>query len=403
MTVAVSFLDFARAIEARLFEWQRTAFSGALERVEGRFRYRLAGISVPRGNGKSWGAALVGLWRLLTGRDQDLTSCALDLPGAEIVQVHARRIVQARPELAEHVEFRSGEVSVPSTGSRWTITSREHTASRGRHPNMVLYDECGWAKDDELFSSLLAGQASVADPLMLVISTVGRRKTGPLWTVKTLAEGGDPGVYWYHRSENPSPLVTADFLERQRRILVPVQYAREHQNLWVDGADGFATTAEIDWGMGQGWVQQHSGDGRSRYRLFADLGISGDPSVIATGHAEGTGSASRIYIDRLDTFQGTRAHPVQLADVEAALLDLCRRFNVDKIRIESWQGIASAQRLQRIGLPVEIFSPTPKAHAEEWPLLQQRLASRSIVLFPHARLREELLNLTVELGPGASR
>jgi hypothetical protein len=40
-----------------------------------------------------------------------------------------------------------------------------------------------------LFSSLLAGQASVEDPLCLVISTVGRRQSGPLWTIKMLVEG----------------------------------------------------------------------------------------------------------------------------------------------------------------------------------------------------------------------
>ena len=61
---------------------------------------------------------------------------------------------------------------VPATGTRWTIASREHTNTRGRHPNLVLYDECGWATDDELFASLLAGQASVSDPQMLVISSV---------------------------------------------------------------------------------------------------------------------------------------------------------------------------------------------------------------------------------------
>ena len=41
---------------------------------------------------------------------------------------------------------------------------------RGEHPDVVLYDEIGWARDDELFASLLASQASVADPLALVDS-----------------------------------------------------------------------------------------------------------------------------------------------------------------------------------------------------------------------------------------
>ena len=109
-----------------------------------------------------------------------------------------------------------------------------------------IYDEVGWARDDELFTSLLAGQASVEDPLMLVGSTVGRRKSGPLWTVKTLAEGGDPKVYWHWHGTNQSPRVSADYIARQRRILLPNQFAREHQNLWVDAADSFVSAADID-------------------------------------------------------------------------------------------------------------------------------------------------------------
>jgi phage terminase large subunit-like protein len=56
---------------------------------------------------------------------------------------------------------------------------------------MVLFDEVGWLRDDELFSSLLAAQASVEDPLMLVTSTVGRRQSGPLWRIKELAESDE--------------------------------------------------------------------------------------------------------------------------------------------------------------------------------------------------------------------
>jgi len=57
------------------------------------------------------------------------------------------------------------------------------------------------------------------------------------------------------------------------------------------------------------------------------------------------------------------------------------------------------QSLQRSGLPVELFTPTAKTNAEEWRILAQRLAARTLVLPPHARLREDLLDLVVDLGP----
>ena len=389
------FQEFCGRFSIPLFDWQREAFGSAASREDDRFVYRLVGISAPRGDGKSHGAAAIGLWRLVAGRPRShVLSTALDLEGARVVLEHARQMVRRHPVLSDGIEIRADGLTVAATGSRWTITSREHPASRGQHPDLVVYDEAGWAKDDELFASLLAGQASVNDPLMLVVSTVGRRQSGPLWTIKQLADSGDPHVHWHWHGENRSPKVTSEFLSRQRRILMPAQFAREHENRWVDAADSFTTSAEVDAAMSHDWAVQYVGEKGKAYDGFVDIGVVGDPTVIALGHAQ----EHLLFIDVLLTFEGSRAQPVQLADVEATIRDLSRRFHVRRWRVESWQGIAAVQSLQRLGISVELFTPTAKAHAEEWPLLAQQLSSRTLVLPRHDRLREELLNLVVELG-----
>lgn len=187
--LAEDFLAFVDALGIPLYPWQREAFGGATQRHAGRFVHALAGISIARGNGKSYGGAAVGLWRLIAGPPpQEILSVALDYDGARVVLEHAKRLLRTHPELEAAVEVRADSLIVPSTGSRWLLRSREQTASRGLHPDLVLYDEGGWVKDDELFASLLAAQASALDPLFVMISTVGRRKTGPLWRIKELAE-----------------------------------------------------------------------------------------------------------------------------------------------------------------------------------------------------------------------
>ena len=86
-----------------------------------------------RGQGKSYAASVVAIWRLLCGpAPADLISCALDSDGAKVVLDHAKRIVRGNPTLAKAIEIRAGELVGPSTGSRWTIVSREHLSSR-RH------------------------------------------------------------------------------------------------------------------------------------------------------------------------------------------------------------------------------------------------------------------------------
>jgi hypothetical protein len=105
----------------------------------------------------------------------------------------------------------------------------------------------------------------------------------------------------------------------------------------------------------------------------------------------------------LETFQGSHEQPVQIAAVERRIAELAAKFNIRKIRIESWQGIQAAQSLAAIGLPAELYAPTAKKHAEEWPVLVQQLTARTVELPKHARLREELLNLVVEVGPHGVR
>ena len=153
--IAESFLAFSDFFEIALYTWQREAFGEATRREAGRFIHPLSGISVPRGNGKSYGAAGVGAWRLVFGTKRTLVlSAALDVEGAKVVMDHGASILRSHPELDRVVDVRADVV--PSTGSRWIVRSREHTASRGLHPDVVIYDETGWAKDDELFA--FAGQ-----------------------------------------------------------------------------------------------------------------------------------------------------------------------------------------------------------------------------------------------------
>lgn len=209
-------------------------------------------------------------------------------------------------------------------------------------------------------------------------------------------------VFWYYRQANQSPLVTPEFLARARAIKLPGQYAQEHENTVMDAADSFASVADVEAAMGSGWTEQAEGQSGRVYTYGVDLGSVHDPTVIGVGHAE----AGVICLDKLITLQGSRDNPVLIPVVKQTILDLVQQFppaTPQGLRIESWQGLQVTQELTGLGLPVQLFAATAKAHAEEWPVLAQRLSSRTLVLFPHARLREELLNLTYEVGPSGVR
>ena len=391
---------FARDVGVALYPWQRDALAQACRRRAGRFVHRVCAVSTPRGNGKSFAGAVVGLWRLVTVPGAEVLSVALDEAGARVIVDHAKRVIKANAALSDAIDVQASSLLVPSTGARWLVKAAEHTSSRGLHPDVVLYDEVGWSKDAELWSSLLAAQASCSDPLCLLTSTVGRKQSGPLWDVRMLAEGGDRECLWWHTSENPSPLVSRAFLDRQRRILVASQYAREHQNQWVDAADAFVSAEDVDRALTCGWSEQSQQQSGRDYHCAVDVGLTHDPTVVGVAHSEPDGT---MFVDTLVTFQGSKRRPVELASVEQCLVDLSRRFRLVNVQVESWQGVATVQRLQQLGLPVTVYQPTAKSHAEQWPLLSHALAEGRLALFPHARLREELLSLTVEVGPSGAR
>lgn len=149
--------------------------------------------------------------------------------------------------------------------------------------------------------------------------------------------------------------------------------------------------------MSQGWREPLAGTPGIDYHLYCDLGAVRDPTVIAVGHELG----GVFFIDRLVTLQGSPEQPVLIATVEATIRQLAEHFHITRGRIESWQGLSLAQSLASLGC--ELFTPTAKANAEEWPTLAYALASGTLVLPPHPRLREELLGLVYEQGPSGVR
>ena len=86
--------------------------------------------------------------------------------------------------------------------------------------------------------------------------------------------------YWRCSAENGSPRVTEAFLKRQRRLLMPTQFAREHEDQWVDQADSFCTQTDVDAAMSLPIEPSPGVCGV----IAVDIGSVHDPSVVGVGH-----------------------------------------------------------------------------------------------------------------------
>jgi hypothetical protein len=118
-----------------------------------------------------------------------------------------------------------------------------------------------------------------------------------------------------------------------------------------------------------------------------DLGLTKDRAVAAVAHADqqtGTDlspwltvdgaatakpkvrSSTRVVLDRMETWAGSRANPVRLETVEQWVLEAHRTYNQAPVVYDPFQAVGMAQRLERRGIRTE-RSPSARPRSAGWP------------------------------------
>lgn len=376
-------VEFCDAAGIPLYPWQKreirklTAFN-----ADGTPKYAICGVSVPRSNGKTWLAAAVGLWRFTVAAPGDTLAASLGKDQASQMLKYVKQFVSNSRDLQRLVQVRREHLELRGTGHVFRIISREKLAARSPHYRTILFDEGGWVADSEQWETLLAGQGSEVDPLMLLTSTVGKR-SGPLVTVQELAEKRTKGIYWSHSSKNESPAVTKAYLARQRKLLPPVVYSREHANTLKDGEDAFATEIELKAAFGG-----HGRPDREALRYaFVDLATSGIASgVVCSKRVDGITICEEVQV-----WKGSRKKAINLPAIADWIAGLSERYpTIEWIGVESWQGVHAVQSLEGRGYPVEIVHQTAALKSQAYGNLQRLFIDGLLSLPRNRQLAEEL-------------
>ncbi len=362
----------------------------------GKFEKPTAVVSMPRQNGKTTLSTWAGAWRFFvdpTLHNGVVLSVALDTEGARVAFGDAVRLVKSSKVLSALLDPNWGltrnEIRLKD-GRRWLIRSAEAIRSRGLRVGMLLYDEVGWAVSGDLFETLSASMAAQPNPLLMAVSTVGPIQTGPLWALFEAAERGDPTIRLIYHQHNLSPLISEEFLERQREILPSFVYAREHENKWGTASDVFATHEDWRRATADGDPRRTSDNGPTF--CFVDLGWVSDLTAIAIAKLDG----EKVDILHLETFKGSQSDPVNLDSVRARLEGLGSLFGFKRLEIESPQGLMMSQTLKIPHCKVESLSPTLKSNQQRWGGFYRALKDGTIRLPPDLELRRELLTLTIQ-------
>lgn len=394
----------------KLWDFQKDILNQVQQRDDASdYVYDTVVISLPRQNSKSELSAIIATHSLFCGGygSEILTVCTGGLENSKIIFDKGKRGIRNNPTLYAMVgdqHFLKQEISVPSTDSRWVIApSRTITASGilGKGYRLVCVDELGhdeYGNMAEVYDALSSGQAATSDARIVVTSTVGSSKSGRLFELFEQSKS-DPGILLYYSTENQSPKITQKFLDRQKVRLHPSIYSWWHENRWHTGESQFISEGQWEQATSREWAPAFQLDPQFATYQFVDLGLVKDITCVVTCYRQD----DMTILAEIKSWQGSRADPVQLSEVEDYLVNSHSRLNVAKICVESWQGAQLSQRLQtEYGYYTELISMSAPYQVGLWGHFLQLFQNAQIMLFNDATdqemiaLKAECLNLIIE-------
>jgi phage terminase large subunit-like protein len=261
-----------RAQTITLEPWQCFVLSmlfGWVKKLNGMRRFRRASIYIPRKNGKSTLAAIIGWW--MFAKD--------DEPGAEVysgatsekqaweVFGPARQMAVSIPEMPQQLGVTVNARSLVDLRNNSKFEPIIGKPGDGASPHLAIVDEFHEHLDSTLHDTMITGMGARTQPLLLIISTAGENLTGPCrddWAdCEKLLDGAiedethfaivwtiDAGDDWTTeialRKANPNfdVSVSRDFLLAQLSVAKrdPAKqgiFKTKHLNQWVSAAKGW--------------------------------------------------------------------------------------------------------------------------------------------------------------------
>lgn len=363
--------------------WQRELIGHIFARTpDGRRRHRIAMVGMARKNGKTGMAAPIALYGLLAeGEGAQVYSCAADAKQAKLVFGAAKRMVELDPELRDLCKTYRDVIEVPSTGSIYRALSSEAYSKEGLSPSLVIYDELHAAPDRGLYDVMALAQGARVDPLMVIVTTAGVRTdvTGSDSIAYTLYQHGcrvatgeieDPTFFmaWWEPTLSSAPLIDergwqqanpglgdildpSDLVAAMHPGRMPESEARTKRlNQWVNSQTSWLPT---------GLFETRAVDRKLKPREPIVLGFDGSHNHDCTAIVGCTLDGFLQVLNLWERPPEDNEWKVPRAEVDAAVLQACRDYDVREITVDPFRWQDKIQEWEAEGLPAHEFPNTP--------------------------------------------
>jgi phage terminase large subunit-like protein len=368
--------------------------------ADGRLLYQELVFAAPKKSGKTAFAALITLTVLLLfgGHFAEAYTLANDFEQAQSRVFQAiKRIIESSPLLKREAKVTADKIVFPAfRGATIATVANDYTGQAGANPTISCFDELwGYVSEnsrrlwDEMIPPptrkitcrLTVTYAGFSGESVL-LEELHKRGMAQPEVAPSLHAGDGILLAWHH--EPIAPWQTEAWLAEMRRSLRPNQFLRMIENRFVTSESSF-----VDIEKWNACVDPNATP------IFADKNLPIFIGVDASVKHDSTAIVAVTPLDRQRVrlvthriFQPTPDAPLDFeAAIEATLIELCERFAVRQILFDPYQMQATAQRLQKRGLPIREFPQTSANLTIASQGLYELIESRSLVLYPDAAMR----------------
>jgi len=349
-----------------------------------------------------------------------LYGLAADRDQARLLVDSVRGYVERTPELQGRVVLDAFKVRT-DRGVVLEALAADAASSWGLRPWFVVADEIAqWpttAAPRTLWESVSSAAAKNPECRMVLLTSAG----DPAHWSRNILEHAEADALWrVNEVRGPAPWMDEARLKEQERRLPESSFRRLFLNEWTASEDRVASLDDLRACVTLDGPQEPKA--RTDYWIGVDLGLKRDRTAAAVCHGERLSGdedptvGSRVVLDRLQVWQGTRLKPVRLDDVEEWIATTAERYNNAGVILDPWQAAGLAQRLQARGTQVgwkqwedwtrkvEEFTFSAQSVGRLASTLTLLIRNHALTLPDDPELIDELANLRLrETSPGVLR
>jgi len=379
----------------RLFrceEWQREFIEALYSTDEdGRRRYSLGLLEIPKKTGKTTLAAGIALYELLFGEPEgEIIFVANSADQAKALAfTMMTRAIQRNREMTKVCRVLSTQVVNKTTGSTATVLPCSSASVAGRNPSLTIFDELWALPDPEVYYQLTETPAR-AEPLTLITTYPGYDYSSLLYRIHQQGEAGsDPRMLFFWRPGLRSSWITDAYLASQRARLPAHVYQRLHEALWTGGTNAAWTREQVEACIDAQLAPKQQGAPERRHFCGLDVGLRRDRTAAAIVSWADEG---RLELDDLAVWVPDKGRQVQIADIEEWLVQARERFPGLEVSADPSMFEGSIQAAKGQIREARFTSEFVRRLSVN---LHELLAGGKLALFDHGVLIDELLTVNI--------